>query len=304
LNHHSRRSAQSSRGFTLIELLVVIAIIAILAAILFPVFQSVRENARRASCQSNMKQISLGILQYLQDGDEHFPQGAVLSGGAWAYGSPITTPYNWRATSDYSLRLAFWSNSIQSYVKSYDVYTCPDTTEYRNTGAAANYAAPVTKWADMAYAMNGDLGSLNLSVVQSAANLIMLTDNNGRSNYAGFATTFPSLECTDGTQPCVYQPATVKSATVADTCYTGNGGRDRFFVPVIPYTGAMWSSKVHGEGDNAAYADGHVKWVRRNTDYRFDPYYRYDATGAPQSTHSDGCHSLLFRPDADSADSP
>jgi prepilin-type N-terminal cleavage/methylation domain-containing protein len=44
------------KGFTLIELLVVIAIIAILAAILFPVFARARENARRASCQSNLKQ--------------------------------------------------------------------------------------------------------------------------------------------------------------------------------------------------------------------------------------------------------
>lgn len=61
---------RSTKGLTLIELLVAIAVIAILAAILFPVFQSVRENARRTACLSNMKQISLGYMQYYQDDDE------------------------------------------------------------------------------------------------------------------------------------------------------------------------------------------------------------------------------------------
>ena len=59
-------------GFTLIELLVVIAIIAILAAILFPVFSRARENARRASCQSNVKQLNLAVTQYLQDYDQTY----------------------------------------------------------------------------------------------------------------------------------------------------------------------------------------------------------------------------------------
>ncbi len=61
-------------GFTLIELLVVVAIIAILAAILFPVFGRARENARRSACQSNLKQIGLGMLQYSQDYDEIMPR--------------------------------------------------------------------------------------------------------------------------------------------------------------------------------------------------------------------------------------
>ena len=70
-------------GFTLIELLVVIAIIAILAAILFPVFAKAREKARQISCLSNMKQLSLGFLQYAQDSDERFPgSGSTSNNGA------------------------------------------------------------------------------------------------------------------------------------------------------------------------------------------------------------------------------
>ncbi len=64
------KGAAQRRGFTLIELLVVIAIIAILAAILFPVFARARENARRTSCLSNLKQVGLSLLQYIQDNDE------------------------------------------------------------------------------------------------------------------------------------------------------------------------------------------------------------------------------------------
>src|ERR1700722_4415731 len=68
-------------GFPLIELLVVIAIIALLAAILFPVFARARENARRATCQSNLKQLGLGMLQYEQDHDERFPAGLPYPAG-------------------------------------------------------------------------------------------------------------------------------------------------------------------------------------------------------------------------------
>jgi prepilin-type N-terminal cleavage/methylation domain-containing protein len=62
-----RRPKSARQGFTLIELLVVIAIIAILAAILFPVFSRARAKARQAMCLSNLRQIGLAAMQYVQD---------------------------------------------------------------------------------------------------------------------------------------------------------------------------------------------------------------------------------------------
>ncbi len=81
------------KGFTLIELLVVIAIIAILAAILFPVFARAREKALETSCQSNIKQVVMAGLMYLNDYDERFPaaQSAPLAD------SPIV---NWYGGGD------------------------------------------------------------------------------------------------------------------------------------------------------------------------------------------------------------
>lgn len=62
------------KGFTLIELLVVMAIIAILAAILFPVFASVKAAAKKTACLSNMRQIGLATEMYMQDYDFVYPQ--------------------------------------------------------------------------------------------------------------------------------------------------------------------------------------------------------------------------------------
>jgi len=99
-----------SRAFTLIELLVVIAIIALLAAILFPVFARIREKARQTSCASNLKQLGIGLIQYVQDNDGTLPYGNGTYNNAGA------------------LREEGWAGPLYPYVKNLQIFTCPDDT--------------------------------------------------------------------------------------------------------------------------------------------------------------------------------
>ncbi|RYX83889.1 DUF1559 domain-containing protein [bacterium] len=126
------RSNFSYKAFTLIELLVVIAIIAILAAILFPVFARARENARRSSCQSNMKQIGLGLMQYTQDYDEKMPNRLFSNNG-------VNTNVQ---------------NILQPYVKSYQLFLCPSNTY--NTNAMNEDSSGLSR---RSYVPNTDSGA-------------------------------------------------------------------------------------------------------------------------------------------------
>jgi prepilin-type N-terminal cleavage/methylation domain-containing protein/prepilin-type processing-associated H-X9-DG protein len=115
------------KAFTLIEILVVVAIIALLAAILFPVFARARENARRASCMSNLKQLGLGLMQYIQDYDGTYP--------SVCFGDGCTDP---GFSKTYNNGRYKWMDAIYPYVKNEQVYDCPSAPlPYRN---AANTA--------------------------------------------------------------------------------------------------------------------------------------------------------------------
>ena len=66
------------KGFTLIELLVVIAIIAILAAMLMPALGTAREAARKATCQSNERNVSIGVVMYKNANEGLYPRNGFL----------------------------------------------------------------------------------------------------------------------------------------------------------------------------------------------------------------------------------
>jgi prepilin-type N-terminal cleavage/methylation domain-containing protein/prepilin-type processing-associated H-X9-DG protein len=143
------------RGFTLIELLVVIAIIAILAAILFPVFARAREKARQTSCLSNVKQMALGALMYVQDYDERFPN--------YAMGSYTVSPW------------VFWPHQFQPYIKNWQIYRCP-SSQYSGSMTYHGTSYPVRP----SYCLTNDLWKTSrlLAEIKSPAQKFLAFDSN------------------------------------------------------------------------------------------------------------------------------
>ena len=211
-------------AFTLIELLVVIAIISILAAILFPVFGRARENARRSSCASNFKQIGLAALQYAQDYDETMPLFSY--NGFGGYGGADG---------------ARWADMIFPYVKSTQIFDCPSGTkttakfvggQFLDIGTYSyGFVTPSTT-------QPVGIAGRNLAAIEDTATTLMFVED-GRQD-----------EGANGETQGRLIPSVGESLESL-------GGRLNGF----RHTGAR-ESDFGAYAFNAAYADGHVKWVR------------------------------------------
>ncbi|MCC6446098.1 MAG: DUF1559 domain-containing protein [Armatimonadetes bacterium] len=205
------------KGFTLIELLVVIAIIAILAAILFPVFAQAREKARAISCISNEKQIGNGLMMYVQDYDETYPFDRV------GIGRPCVDNGGPADDKNY----ASWRMLVQSYLKNYQVFSCPSQTgtmseEKRPPSCGldgplqAKYLGYEVK---LNYNYNGSYfcgTPRKMAAIQEPASVIIIHE--------------PGIACPD-------------AGTWCNWCFRKE-------------------SQWHSGGKNFIFADGHAKWLK------------------------------------------
>jgi prepilin-type N-terminal cleavage/methylation domain-containing protein/prepilin-type processing-associated H-X9-DG protein len=245
------------QGFTLIELLVVIAIIAILAAVLFPVFAKAREKARQTSCASNMKQMGLAFLQYEADYDETSVPGLP----------------NVNFTVNDARRYVFtagvgWAGMVYPYVKSIDMYRCPDDTTDPQTYSVVSYSynTNVAYSGSFVNSTANGLGAQlsSFTATASTVNLAEIAgsrcnvtrssylDNNGSAEYSSTGNGYGL--CSKPSGGC--QNTTSSYATG----YLGNLGSTtgNYYSIAKPNLGAEGR---HSVGSNYLMVDGHVKWL-------------------------------------------
>jgi prepilin-type processing-associated H-X9-DG protein len=219
-------------GFSLLDNLVTGTIVLIFVAIAIPAFNRARDNGQRRTCQTNLKQIGLGVMLYVRDYDEAYPPAVTgvpeTSGAGVAKG---------------------WGDAIQPYVKSTEIYQCPAEPNDANPDPLSTGYSDY--WYNCALSWNGKTGKAarwngkvsQPKFVTPPSQVVMLGDG-GEGNGSGTARTRSNGTTSTGSRT-LSMPGMKPSAggKVSGSGFAGGGQR-------------------HQAGLNIAFADGHVKWFR------------------------------------------
>ena len=247
------------RGFTLIELLVVIAIVGIIAAILLPVFASVRENGRRTACLSNERQVGMAMMLYVADNGETFP-------------SEVASPCD------------CWVSQVRPYVRDDALFRCPDDRSDLPSGGATIVVS---------YGMNKDLFTQDLSTRGSAR--VRHDTGQGLSNLTASARTVLFFEVENSSVTPTNAPHMIDGSAAGDGGLEGSAYSDGYGGTISdptypigseissglvryatgdiggrPLNGATKEGRLIGTGSAPRHAggsdyiacDGHAVWLR------------------------------------------
>jgi len=237
---------RTKKGFTLIELLVVIAIIAILAAILYPVFAQARNKAKQATCLSNIKQIMLAQLMYMEDWD-----GRMTPPTKWI---PDETDFD-PANGVYQLT---WNRQLIPYLKSTGLFRCPILNiPYQDPG----WGQFLNNSPAYQIALNNGGGAGSYQYIIDADYFYQW--------YPLFGPVLPNwppwFQLTAGT----WDPS--KVAVFTENIRPNKGVGPYALLNMIVKATSMyidWSELPHNNGMNWAFLDGHAKWLNFDTTLR------------------------------------
>lgn len=301
---------RNKRAFTLIELLVVIAIIAILAAILFPVFAQARDKARQTTCLSNMKQIGLGMMQYVQDYDETYPRQKFFYGpGAnvvgqlpgddgprqdWAGITPhmVIEPY---VKNGYQMMNGFAKNGGKAKAPAGGLWICP-SQPWADTWRT--YSFHESLFAPYQNGENGNfkLDSVTMAQVGSPSALIMMSENGVTDGWNTAGETMSSDWWQHGGEQwppqfegansgAKYDRDPTRAEVTAGTVDWHFGALPRYrhnrtanfifadgHVKAIPKGGLNWCKSIYFSGMRNAWNGEDMSWIYANP---WDPCNKY-----------------------------
>jgi prepilin-type processing-associated H-X9-DG protein/prepilin-type N-terminal cleavage/methylation domain-containing protein len=281
---YSCGTPRARHAFTLVEILVVLAIITLLAMLLFPAFEAAQNNANRSVCQSNLKQLALGMQMYVSDYDGTYPPYRQEWDTGWSGGNVATlvstVTNQWNAKG--------WATMIEPYTKNSELLQCPSAPA---TPSDIGYLAYPSSIKDQkfqknpggenynAYFYNMNLGyrtggwatgdpSPPVLVRESALSAASLTFlfgdgslNGSEASYWGWGVGTAASAAHGGSMGT---KTARNNAGLADEKYSSP--QQAF----TPYVGPASTTNQHPansalrhlDGANYAFCDGHVKWLK------------------------------------------